>query len=71
MDEIEKLQVTAQAETIKSLPDQEKIKKLLGIAKKKGVVYAVNIAKRMNSDFILDTLHDTLAKEGYYKNFKF
>ena len=39
-------------------------------AKSKGVVYAVNVAKKMDDPFVLDKLHDNLAKEGYYKSFK-
>ena len=45
------------------------IKKLLEIAREKGVVFAIKVAKSMNDPFLLDTLHDALAKEGYYKDF--
>ncbi|OGZ84697.1 MAG: hypothetical protein A2599_03580 [Candidatus Staskawiczbacteria bacterium RIFOXYD1_FULL_39_28] len=75
--EIELMQVDeslrAQAEQttlkIQVLADDDKLKKLLDIAKEKGVVFAVKVAKSMNDPFLLDTLHDILAKEGYYKNF--
>lgn len=67
--ESSKQQVKAQAEQIKLLQDEEKIKKLLEIATKKGVVYTINVAQKMNDPYILDKLHDTLANEGYYKKF--
>jgi len=57
------------ANKIQFLADDDKLKRLLEIAKEKGVVFAVKVAKSMNDPFILDTLHDTLAQEGYYKDF--
>lgn len=57
------------AKEIEFLGDQEKIEHLLDLARTKGVVYAVKAGKSMNDPFILDTLHDTLAKEGFYKQF--
>ncbi len=64
-----KTETQVQADKIRSLKEQEKIKNLLKIAKDKGVIFAVNVAKKMNDPYILDTFHDTLAKEGYYKEF--
>jgi len=64
-----KKQAKTQAQSIKYLDEEKKIKKLLEIAKQKGVVYAVNVAKKINDSYILDTLHDILAKEGFYKEF--
>ena len=64
-----KQQASAQANTITSLSEEEKMKTLLKAAKQKGVVYAVALAKKMNDPYILDMLHDTLAKEGHYKDF--
>lgn len=64
-----KQQATVQANTITSLSEEEKMKSLLKAAKEKGVVYAVALAKKMNDPYILDMLHDTLAKEGHYKDF--
>ena len=57
------------ANKIQFLADDEKLKKLLEIAKEKGVLVAIQAAKRMNDPYLLDTLHDILAKEGYYKKF--
>lgn len=69
LDDRLKTQAAAQAQSIKSLQDSKKIKKLLEIAKNKGIVYAVNVAKKVNDPYILDTLHDALANKGYYKEF--
>lgn len=64
-----KIQARGQADDIKSLDDNKKVEKLFQIAKKKGVIYAIHIAKKMNNPYVLDTLHDILAKEGHYKEF--
>ncbi len=69
LDDRLKKQAATQAQGIKSLKDEEKIKNLLEIAKKKGVIYAVHVAKQMNDPYILDALHDVLAEKGYYKKF--
>ena len=64
-----KKQAEMTAAKIQVLADDEKLKKLLEIARGKGVVFAVKTAKAMNDPFLLDTLHDILAREGYYQNF--
>lgn len=69
LDDALKNQAAAKAETIKALAEEKKIKELLILAKTKGVIYAVHVAKKMDDHYILDLLHDMLAKEGYYKNF--
>ncbi len=51
------------------LEEQKKIKFLLELAKKKGVIYAVNVAKNMKDPYLLDTLHDRLIQDGHYKEF--
>ena len=71
LDDDVKMQAQASAGDLQSLETKGKIEKLMQIAKEKGVVYAVAVAKKMNDPFILDTLHDMLAQEGYYRNFKF
>lgn len=58
------------AGTMKSDTQEEKIKKLLLVARQKGVVWAVNVAKKMDDPYMLDMFHDALAKEGFYKKFK-
>jgi len=67
MDEEAKGDVEKKAQTIEFLGEKEKIEHLLTIVREKGVVYAIQVAKRMNEPFLLDILHDTLAQEGYYK----
>lgn len=49
--------------------EEKKIKGLLVIAKDKGVVYAIQVAKNMNDPYLLDTFHDYLIKEGLYNEF--
>ena len=69
LDDVSAAQAQTQAQSVKSLQEEGKIKKLLAIAKSKGVVYAVAVAKKMNDPYVLDMLHDTLVKEGLYKQF--
>lgn len=64
-----KQQAEQTANKIHSLSDDDKLKELLNIAKDKGVIYAIGVCKKMNDPYLLDTLHDMLAKEGYYQNF--
>lgn len=69
IDDSLKMQAVSHAQDIKKLEEKEKIKKLLILAREKGVVYAINVAKKMEDPYLLDILHDILAKEGYYKSF--
>ena len=69
LDEKAKAEVEKTREKIEFLGEKEKIEHLLEIAKKKGLVFAVQVARRMNEPYLLDILHDTLAREGYYKDF--
>jgi len=69
IDDNLKKQAEQKANKISFLADDDKLKKLLQIAREKGVVFATKVAKSMNDPFILDTLHDALAQEGYYKDF--
>lgn len=69
VDENLKKQAEITAAKIQVLADDQKLKKLLEIARESGVLAAVKTAKAMNDPFLLDTLHDILAKEGYYHNF--
>jgi hypothetical protein len=57
------------AQEIEFLGEKEKIEHLLKIARGKGIIFAIKSAKEMKDAYILDTLHDILAREGYYKNF--
>jgi hypothetical protein len=69
LDDKTKAEAKKKAEKIEFLGEKEKIEHLLKIAQEKGVVFAVQVARRMNEPYLLDILHDTLAQEGYYKDF--
>ena len=64
-----KLKIQTQSQNIKTLNEEKKIKKLLDLAQKKGVVWAINVAKNLGDDYLLDRLHDTLSAQGMYKKF--
>jgi len=69
VDDDLKKRAEQKANKISFLADDKKLKNLLRVAKEKGVIFAIQVAKKMNDPFLLDTLHDTLAREGYYKDF--
>jgi hypothetical protein len=69
IDDNLKKQAEQKANKISFLADDDKLKKLMALAREKGVVFAIKTAKSMNDPFILDTLHDALAQEGFYKDF--
>jgi negative regulator of genetic competence, sporulation and motility len=69
LDENLKKEAEQKSNKVQFLADDDKLKELIRIAKDKGVIYAIQVCKKMNDPFLLDTLHDILAKEGYYKNF--
>jgi hypothetical protein len=57
------------AKKIEFLGEKEKLEHLMDIANKKGIEYAVKVAKSMGDPYILDLFHDLLVKEGFYRNF--
>jgi len=67
MDEKLKEEAKKKALKIEFLGEQEKIEHLLKIAHEKGIVFAIKTAKATNDPYLLDVLHDVLAREGYYK----
>lgn len=69
LDENLKQEAEEKAKKITFLGDEEKLEHLLAIAKEKGLVYSVKVAKNMNDPFLLDTFHDILAKQGFYQKF--
>jgi hypothetical protein len=69
LDENLKKEAAEKANKIHFLADDDKLKNLLQIAKEKGVIYAIKVAKAMNEPYLLDIFHDMLAKEGLYKQF--
>lgn len=64
-----KKEAEQKANKMQFLADDEKLENLLRVAREKGIVFAINVAKSMNDPFLLDKFHDILAKEGYYKKF--
>ncbi len=42
---------------------QAKVVKLVGLAKEKGVIYAVKVARKVEDNYTLDEFHDRLAHE--------
>lgn len=42
---------------------EDKITKLVGLAKEKGVIYAVKVARHVEDNYTLDEFHDRLAHE--------
>ncbi len=69
VDENLKTQLQSHSDDITPLEEQAKVQKLLEVARQKGVIFAVKVAQKMDP-YILDTLHDALVKEGFYKDFK-
>lgn len=69
LDDKSKAEAEKKAEKIEFLGEKEKIEHLLEIARTKGVVFAIQVARKTNEPYLLDILHDMLAKEGYYKDF--
>ena len=69
LDDNLKAEAKKKAEKIEFLGEKEKIEHLLETAREKGLVFAIQVARRMNEPYLLDILHDTLAQEGYYKDF--
>jgi len=67
LDEKSKAEAEKKAKKIEYLGEKEKIEHLLQLVREKGVVFAVQVAKKMNEPYILDIFHDILSKEGYYK----
>lgn len=69
LDDSQATQTQAHADDAALLAEEEKITRLFELARKKGVIFAVHTAKKMNNPYVLDMLHDRLAKEGHYKEF--
>ncbi len=64
-----KKEAEKKAQKIEFLGEKEKIEHLLQLAREKGVIFAIQVARKMNEPYLLDVLHDTLAREGFFKDF--
>lgn len=68
-DDRAKLRAADQAQNSTGPDNDGKVKELLETAKKKGAVYALGVAEKMNNAYLLDRLRDELAKNGLYHDF--
>jgi len=55
------------AQRIKDQPKERQIQLLIDLALNKGVIEAVEVAKSLDSPYLVDELHDTLVDELYNK----
>ena len=62
-------EAVTKAKKIQILAEEERLEELVKMAREKGVIFAVKTAQSMNDPYMLDMLHDLLAKNGYYKEF--
>lgn len=63
------MEAVQKAKKIEFLGEKEKLERLLTLADERGMEFAVKVAKEMNDPYVLDTFHDILVKEGFYKKF--
>lgn len=61
--------VKKQAGAVSAASDPGKIQRLLKLAEDKGVFFAVKVAKETGDSYVLDLLHDALAKDNLYKKY--
>jgi len=57
--------VIKKAQALKSEPKERQIKLLIDLAFDKGVIHATEVARNLDSPYILDEFHDTLVDELY------
>ncbi len=69
LDPSTKKEAEIEREKIDYLGEKEKIEHLLKMAREKGVIFAIQVARKMNEPYLLDILHDILAREGFYQKF--
>lgn len=58
-----------EAKKVKGLGKKRKIRQLFNLAEKKGVAFAVTVARKIGDPYLLDVFHDVLSREGFYKKF--
>ncbi|MBU3934843.1 hypothetical protein KKC00_02695 [Patescibacteria group bacterium] len=69
LSEVSREEAVREAKKIEFLGEEGKLERLLMLAQEKGIAYSVRVAKDMNDPYILDTFHDALVRNGYYKKF--
>lgn len=65
-----KKQALKEAEKIEKFENLKKVKMLFDFAEKKGLSYAIEVAKSLKDHFLIDVFHDLLVKDEFYKKFK-
>lgn len=54
-------EIIMQAREVQSIPEQDRLQKIVNIAFQKDVYHAVKVAETVNDFYLLDALHDFLA----------
>ncbi len=62
-------EIKQRAEELTAQPLRDKIVHLLGLAKKKGLTYALKMARETNDPLTIDLFHDILAKNHTFEKF--
>jgi len=60
-------QIIKEAKEIEKEPKERQIQLLVGLAFEKGIFQAIEVAKNLDSPYLLDEFHDTLVDELYNK----
>lgn len=60
-------QVAKKAKEIEEEPKERQIQLLVDLAFEKGISHAIDVARSLNSPYLLDEFHDTLVDELYNK----
>jgi len=55
--------VNDEVKRLKILSPEEQVKELCELVFEKGLVFSVEVAKKLNNDYVLDKFHDTLVDE--------
>jgi len=61
----EKTEITQKAAQLKDQPKERQMQFLVDLALDKGIVVAVNLARSLESAYLLDEFHDTLVDQLY------
>lgn len=64
-----KAQTQKQADDMQKESEQGKVQRLLEITEEQGLVYAVEVAKKMNNHLLLDKFHDALVENKLFRKY--
>lgn len=59
--------ISAQVVKLQTLPPQKQVETLVTLAFEKSPLFAVEVARRLDNAFVLDSLHDLLASDKLYE----